>query len=62
MADRPEGGSAETRNQDTRRRHCNDQGEGETVEETIAEFHTLLEEHEQEVSGQLRDAQPKQDG
>ncbi|MHC3381894.1 DUF7389 domain-containing protein [Haloarcula sp. H-GB5] len=34
---------------------------GETAEETIAEFHTLLEEHEQDISGRLRDIQPKRD-
>ncbi|GGK82858.1 DUF7389 domain-containing protein [Haloarcula sebkhae] len=34
---------------------------GETAEETIAEFHTLLEEHEEDISGRLRDIQPKQD-
>ncbi|GGM51958.1 hypothetical protein [Haloarcula argentinensis] len=32
---------------------------GETAEETIAEFHTLLEEYEEDISGRLRDIQPK---
>ncbi|MDQ2074976.1 hypothetical protein RBH20_20865 [Haloarcula sp. H-GB4] len=34
---------------------------GETAEETIAEFYTLLEEHEQEIGGRLRDVQPEED-
>ncbi|KOX91467.1 DUF7389 domain-containing protein [Haloarcula rubripromontorii] len=34
---------------------------GETAAETIAEFYELLEEHEQEISGRLRDIQPGED-
>ncbi|GGM49380.1 hypothetical protein [Haloarcula argentinensis] len=35
--------------------------EGETAEETIAEFYDLLEEYEQEIGGRLRDIQPEED-
>ncbi|AJF28024.1 hypothetical protein SG26_19945 (plasmid) [Haloarcula sp. CBA1115] len=34
---------------------------GETAEETIADFYTLLKEYEQDISGRLRDVQPEED-
>ncbi|GAA5476402.1 hypothetical protein Hhis01_03838 [Haloarcula hispanica] len=34
---------------------------GETAAETIAEFYKLLEEYDQEISGRLRDIQPRED-